>query len=112
MIKHITSLLILLFVFECNNIIAQKPQDKSTSLSISKINYKIIPSINNTWGYDIFIDNKLKIHQTTIPGLPGSEGFKTKKTAEKVAKLVLDKINKGILPPTITIEELKKIKAI
>jgi hypothetical protein len=78
----------------------------------SKITYKLIPGINNTWGYDILVDNRMKIHQPSIPGQPGNEGFKTKEGAEKVAKLVIKKMKNGEMPPSVDAEELKKLKAI
>jgi len=34
------------------------------------------------------------IHQTSIPGLPGNEGFKTREDVAKVAELVMSKIRK------------------
>ena len=74
--------------------------------------YQLIPGINHTWGYDILVNNKLTIHQPSIPSLPGNEGFKTKEGAEKVARLVIKKMKKGEMPPSIDAEELKKIKAI
>jgi hypothetical protein len=78
----------------------------------SKITYKLIPGINKTWGYDILVNNKLTIHQPSVPSLPGNEGFKTKENAEKVAKLVIEKMKKGIMPPGIDVKELKKLKTI
>jgi len=69
----------------------------------------VITSINNTWGYDIIKDNKLFIHQTCIPGLPGNEGFKRKSDSEKVAKLVIEKLEKGEMPPSVTLEEMKEL---
>ena len=74
--------------------------------------YTLIPAENKTWCYDIYMDKKLFIHQPSIPGLPGNEGFKTKADAEKIAKLVIDKIKKGEMPPSITIEEMKKLKVL
>jgi len=74
--------------------------------------YTIIPAVNKTWGYDINAGKKLFIHQPSIPGLPGNEGFKKKADAEKVAKLVIGKIKKGELPPGVTLEELKKLKVL
>ena len=50
--------------------------------------------------------------QSSVPGQPGNEGFKTKEGAEKVAKLVIKKMKKGVMPPSIDIEELKKLKII
>jgi len=78
----------------------------------SAVTYKLIPGINGTWGYDILVDKKMKIHQPSVPGLPGNDGFKTKDGAEKTAKLVIDKMKKGEMPPTITVEELKQLNAI
>lgn len=80
--------------------------------SKSKFTYKIIKSQNHTYCYDIYSDGRLMIHQPSAPGLPGNEGFKTKADAEKVARLVIRKIKKGEMPPSITPEELKKLKVI
>jgi hypothetical protein len=78
----------------------------------SKITYKLIPTDNKTWCYDIYTDGKLTIHQPSAPGLPGNEGFKTKSQAIKVAELVISKIKKGEMPPSVTEEEMKELKAI
>lgn len=78
----------------------------------SELTYKIIDAAGNTYGYDIYSNNKLTIHQPSVPGLPGNSGFKTKQGAESVAKLVVKKIKNGEMPPTVTIEEMKKLKAI
>ena len=74
--------------------------------------FVIIPSINKTWGYDIYLNKKIFIHQSCIPGLSGNEGFKTKAAADTVAKTVIGKIKKGEMPPSVTIEELKKMKVL
>ena len=78
----------------------------------SKLSYKIINTVNNTFGYDVFADGKLMIHQPSMPGMPGNNGFKDKAAAEKVAQLVITKIKKGEMPPTVTTEEMKKLKVI
>ncbi len=75
-----------------------------------KYTYKIVRSNNNTWCYDIFINNKLFIHQTSIPGLPGNQGFNTKSDAKKVARLVIDKLKKGEIPPSVSLDEMNKLK--
>ncbi len=80
--------------------------------SNTKLIYKIINSPNNTFGYDIFSGKQKMIHQPSIPGMTGNDGFKTKPDAENVAKLVITKIKKGEMPPTVTKEELIKLKAI
>ena len=77
-----------------------------------KYNYVIIPSVENTWGYDIYIGKPVFIHQPNLPGLPGNKGFKSKTDAEKVARLVIEKINKGEMPPSISTRELKELKVL
>lgn len=78
----------------------------------STFTYKVINAANKTYGYDIIADGKLLIHQPSIPGLPGNEGFKTIQSSEKVAQLVISKIKRGEMPPTVTREEMKTLKAI
>lgn len=78
----------------------------------TKLTYKIIDTPKHTYGYDVFADGRLMIHQTSAPALPGNEGFSTREDATKVALLVIDKIKKGEMPPTISIDEMKKLNAI
>jgi hypothetical protein len=75
----------------------------------SNITFSIIPSIENTYGYEIFIDNKKVISQPSIPGILGNRGFISIEQAQKVASLAINKIKNNILPPTITTEELDSI---
>jgi len=72
--------------------------------------YRIIPSEGHTYGYDISINNKLLIHQPNIPGMEGNKGFEKKSDAEKVARLVIKKIQKGIMPPTVEKKELDSLR--
>jgi len=72
--------------------------------------YRIIHTAENRYGYEILIKKSLFIHQPSIPGLAGNKGFMRKSDAEKVAMLVIKKIQKGILPPTITTKELDSMK--
>ena len=75
----------------------------------AEITIKIIPSINNTFGYDILIYGRPLVHQPNIQGLPGNEGFTTKGRAQKVAEFVMKKIRKNKMPPTVTIEDLNSM---
>jgi hypothetical protein len=75
----------------------------------TKLTYKIINAPEQTYCYDVYTDDRLMIHQTSAPGLPGNKGFRTKADAEKVAKLVINKIKNGELPPTVSVEEMKKL---
>ena len=78
--------------------------------SHSDTTYRIVPSIANTYGYEILINGKAFIHQKNIPGLAGSTGFKRKEDAEKAARLVIKKLNAGIMPPSIDKHELDSMK--
>jgi len=75
----------------------------------AEISIKIISSIKKTFGYDILINGKPLIHQPNIPALSGNEGFTTKEKAQKVAELVVKKIRKNEMPPTVTIDDLNNL---
>lgn len=75
----------------------------------AELSYRIIDAPNGTFGYDILSDGKLFIHQTNIPGQSGNEGCRTKEQAEKLALLIVGKMEKGEMPPTVTIEEIKNL---
>ncbi len=84
---------------------------EAAAFAKANITYKITNAAANTFCYDIFSDGKLLIHQPSVPGIAGNKGFKDKASAEKVADLVVKKIKKGEMPPTVTIEEMKKLNA-
>jgi hypothetical protein len=90
------------------NLTAQVAPGSQVSKKKESITYKIIDAPNHTYGYDIYINGKLAYHQTLRPAVSGNVGFSTKEKAEKVAKLAIAKIKKNQVPPTITIEELKR----
>ncbi|MEO6166215.1 MAG: DUF4907 domain-containing protein [Chitinophagales bacterium] len=96
-----------------------QPGNNSTSqfsepstYSNADLSYKIIDAANGTFCYDVYAKGRLMIHPPSTPGLPGNQGFKTKANAEKVALLVLDKIKKGEMPPTITMDEMNNLSVI
>jgi hypothetical protein len=64
------------------------------------------------WGYQILKDGKLMINQDHIPAVQGNKGFSSKEAAEKTANFMLEKIKKGIFPPTISIEELDSLEVL
>ena len=74
-----------------------------------ELSIRIIPGAGETFGYDILRNGKPFIHQPNVPGLPGNEGFKTREGARKVAELVAEKIRNGVMPPSVSVEELKRL---
>lgn len=90
--------------------ITQFPE--ASAYANSDLSYNIIDAPNNTFCYDIYSGGRLMIHQTSVPGLPGNEGFKTKEDVVKVAEMVMYKIRKGEMPPTVAIDEMKNLGVI
>lgn len=66
----------------------------------------------NGWGYDILKDDKVYIHQEIIPAIEGFKSFTTEAEAEKVGKLVIQKIKnkEGGGLPQVTREEIDSLQ--
>ena len=98
-------------LFVTKNVVSQ---NTSTNQAKQKQNlsYKVIPSIENTYGYEIIQNGKTFIYQVNIPSMPGNKGFKTKEEAKNCALLVIDKIKKNIMPPSVSRYELDSISKI
>jgi hypothetical protein len=77
--------------------------------AMPQLQYFVINAEAGTFGYDIYSDGNLYIHQPTIPSQPGNRGFADTAQAGKVARLAMDKMRKGQVPPIIAPEELKKL---
>jgi hypothetical protein len=109
----ICTLLLLVFCLAGSDApLAQKKQSTAVQKKGPKLTYTIINGVENTFGYAIYADGKLKIQQPSIPAMPGNRGFATRADAEKVAQLAIKKMEKGESLPTISMEELKKLKVI
>jgi hypothetical protein len=79
---------------------------------VSGYSFEIIPASENTFGYDIKKDGKLLIHQPHVPGIAGIKGFDTQNQAKAAAALMIDKIGKNIMPPTLSEHEIDSILSI
>jgi hypothetical protein len=116
--KHLLFLVFLLIAFSVtahnyeNQGLVKDSDTQKREQNEPKYTYKIIPSLNYTWCYNIYKSGKMLIHQKSIPGLPGNEGFKRKSDAKKVARLVIKKLKKGEMPPSVTLEEMKNLKVL
>ncbi len=84
-------------------------QGRQNPYANADISIKVIPSANETYGYDILLYKRPLVHQPSIPGLPGNEGFATKERAQKVVEFVVKRIRKNEMPPTVSIEDLNKM---
>lgn len=63
--------------------------------------------VGGGWGYDILVNDKILIHQESIPAIKNKRAFATKEQAEQTAALVIKKIKNG-QPPTLTKPDLEK----
>lgn len=70
---------------------------------------EIIPAPGNTFGYNILKNGKIYIHQPHIPAISGNKAFNTEAQAQKAAEFVILKINRNIIPPTVTAVELDSL---
>lgn len=77
----------------------------------TRLQYQYLISKNPAggFGYMVFGNGNMLIDQPTIPGMPGNKGFADTAQAGKCARLAIDKMRKGQMPPTITSSELKKL---
>ena len=114
-LKLTPAVLLILFIFASlfvTSISAEEGAGKEVKeqknpYTKAELTIKIIPSANKTFGYEILLYGKPLVHQASIPGLPGNEGFTTKEAAQTVADFVVKKIRNNEMPPTVTMENLK-----
>ncbi len=73
------------------------------------LTFQVIDAPNKTFGYEITVDGKPLIRQTSIPAVAGIEGFKTAAQAEKVALFLIEKMKKNDALPAVSPDELKQL---
>ena len=61
------------------------------------------------WGYKIYEYGNLFINQPHIPAVQGNKGFSTEEHASITAEFAISKMNKGIVPPTLSTNELDSL---
>jgi hypothetical protein len=60
------------------------------------------------WGYNIYTDGKVYIHQDIVPALPGNRGFRTKEDAMAIGTKVYERLKAGQMP-MVTAEEVQQM---
>ena len=78
----------------------------------SVISYFVVNAPGGKFGYFILIDGNLYLEQLSVPALGGNDGFTKREDAENTARLVIEKIKQGEMPPTISVENLKTLNVI
>lgn len=65
-----------------------------------------------TWGYRILKNGNLFINQPHIPAVQGNKGFSSSENAQKTGEFIVNKLDAGIIPPTVSLEELDSLNVL
>ncbi len=95
-----------------SNAPTSQKEDNSAASKKTAWTYKVNLISEGNWGYQLFDNGTMVINQTSIPAVQGTLGFETREKAEKVASFVLDKVNRGEFPPTVSREELESLNVL
>jgi hypothetical protein len=87
-------------------------QERAVSLKAPCYSIETCEIHPNEFGYKILKDGKMIINQMNIPAVQGNKGFPSQESAMKTGELMLNKIKKGVFPPTISKEELDSLGVI
>jgi hypothetical protein len=101
------TLVILTVCVHCNQISGENERSDNGVMRV-----EIFENASGEFGYDIFVNEKLKIHQPHIPTEEGLKGFATRTDAEKTALAVVKKLSENQNPPTLTSSELEMMGVI
>lgn len=105
-ILKLTSLILLSIVLliSCNN---RKTKDNE----FNKDGYliKTYQVDSSGWGYDIYKNKKMIIHQPNIPSINSNQSFRTQIIAQKTAEMVIEKLINNVFPPSLTKEEVENL---
>ncbi|MEN1785587.1 MAG: DUF4907 domain-containing protein [Bacteroidota bacterium] len=97
-ILWITAALILVLGIALNGILAHRSSEE----------YRLVSQKSESgWVYHIYRKNQLLIRQNTIPGIADNKAFETKEDAEKIGKIVIDRLQSKTTP-SISKEDLKQ----
>lgn len=105
-VGYVVAIAVIVFTILLVGGCAGPSSNKTTPIDSKVIEYVVFET-EHGYGYKIYIDGKLSINQPNIPALQGTAGFESEADASRIAELAVSKIKKGIMPPTITLEELE-----
>lgn len=87
-----------------------KPATVQGKKAAAEYTYKVFQAPNKMYGYDIFYDGKIRLHQgaSAVQENNSIAVLAKKEQADKAALLVIEKLKKN-QPAVLTQEELKKV---
>ena len=62
--------------------------------------------VEGGWGYAIYVDSTMYVKQEHIPAIAGVVPFASEADALLVGTLAKEKLEHGLMPPTVTVEEM------
>ena len=77
-------------------------------ITASKQNKVVTFRVEGGWGYRILQGERTAVEQPFIPLLPGKTPFPSRQSARTTGKLVLDRLENGIVP-VLTFTDLEKL---
>lgn len=83
-----------------------------SSLMVAEYSFTVQESPNGGYGYSILQDGKMVIDQPHVPAVSGRNGFKSEEYASITASFAITKLQQGMFPPTISIDELDSLGVI
>ena len=89
-----------------------KLEKNSEQTSIPKYSSKVYYLQNVGWCYQVFRGTKMILNQKHIPAVQGIKGFETKEQAATIGNYMIYKITNGIMPPSISVQDLDSLKII
>ena len=92
-------------MFSCSS--ENEPTEHDTIESEYSLDVFLIP--NDGWGYRIMKGEDLFINQPHIPAVQGNKGFDSQNKAETAGLFIINKLESGLIPPTVTREELDSL---
>ena len=87
-------------------------KDKEQELVAESLSLKITGSKHDGFGFEILQGTNPLIIQPHIPAVQGIKGFETKEQASIIGNYMIYKINNGIMPPSISVQDLDSLKII
>ncbi len=104
-LKYLLIFEIIVFGVLVGNYFLEKETEFDYYSKYYRVKVKELSDNDNGWYYEIYRGNNLLIKQKNIPGLSGNQYFKSNFQAKKIAVLVVNKLERNILP-NVTREEL------
>lgn len=89
---------------------AKQKKETAAMMAKAKLESMVIKADGGRFGYYVFVDGQLMVEQKIIPGMPSNKGFINEAEAKRTAELVIKKMKKGEMPPSVSTDELKKLK--